>query len=489
MIISPQGKILAEGKEPDEIVIADVDVSAGREGGDAMNFQHDMRSRLFRERSPEAFGLLTDPKPPVLAKVPATITIEDAVRVADGALTAGEERFKAADALLRDGKTDEAAAAFEKLRADFPQTWIDRVAGERLEKIGAKRQENRADLLETRPDPPDAESPPEEEPRKKDPGPPSEASQPSQPPGVAASHPGDTGIKDDPRVLFAESFEVGSLDDVAKRWTEVSNKDKKVLQLKDGAPPGSPGKRCLEVTATLGDNTGGHLYVRLPRGVETCYARFYVKFEEDPGYIHHFVNLGGFNPPTAWPPGGAGERPRGDDRVTVGIEPTGDGGRYPAPGIWNFYTYWQDMKISADRRHWGNSLKPAEPALVPRGKWQCVELMLKLNSAPEEHDGELALWLDGSLALEIKKGALRTRWTGMGFSLAGKNEAAGKDVEPFEGFRWRSTNDLKVNFFWLSHYVTENAARQNKVANPPRLNRVWFDDVVVATSYVGPIAR
>jgi hypothetical protein len=35
--------------------------------------------------------------------------------------------------------------------------------------------------------------------------------------------------------------------------------------------------------------------------------------------------------------------------------------------------------------------------------------------------------------------------------------------------------------FWLMNYVTENSAKTNKV------NRVWFDDVVVATEYIGPI--
>lgn len=70
---------------------------------------------------------------------------------------------------------------------------------------------------------------------------------------------------------------------------------------------------------------------------------------------------------------------------------------------------------------------------------------------------------------------------GEGFSLL---EQGG---EPFEGFRWRTSDDLKVNFFWLLHYVTENTARQNRVANPNPVNRVWFDDIVVANSYIGPI--
>jgi len=91
-----------------------------------------MRARLFRERSPAAYGILTDPEPPVLKKVPATITVEDAVRISEKVLTVGDARFREADDLRRAGKTEEAIRAYEKLRAEFPHSWLDRVAGERL---------------------------------------------------------------------------------------------------------------------------------------------------------------------------------------------------------------------------------------------------------------------------------------------------------------------------------------------------------------------
>jgi hypothetical protein len=132
MIISPKGEILAEGNGPDDIVIAEIDPRGGREGGDAMNWQRDMRARLFRERAPAAYGILTDPCPPVLANVPETISVQDAVRIAGLTLTVGEQRFNGADALLREGRTDEARRAFERLCAELPQSWIDRAARERL---------------------------------------------------------------------------------------------------------------------------------------------------------------------------------------------------------------------------------------------------------------------------------------------------------------------------------------------------------------------
>jgi len=300
-------------------------------------------------------------------------------------------------------------------------------------------------------------------------------------PGLAALYPGDVGLATDPRVLLFEDFESGDKAALARRWEEVSDKDGTVLALVTDHPPGSSGNRSLEVTARLGHNTGGHLYRRLPRPVDRAFARFLVRFDETHGYTHHFVHFGGYHPATAWAQGGAGERPAGDDRFTVGMEPFGENGRFTPPGAWFLYTYWQDMKVSAGGRHWGNGLRPARPFLVPRGRWQCLEFMIQLNSKPETSDGELAFWVDGQLAAHFAPGTRRGPWTGMGFT---QTESGG---EEFEGFRWRKSTDLKINFFWLLDYVTESAPRQNGVTSPPEWNRVRFDHVVVAADYIGPI--
>ncbi len=301
--------------------------------------------------------------------------------------------------------------------------------------------------------------------------------------GLSAEHRGDRGIGDDPAVLLAEDFEKGEIADLSRKWTEVSNKDGKALAWAKDGPEGTNGKRCIQMTATLGQDVGGHLYAPLPRGVDTAYARFYVKFAEDAEYIHHFVWLGGHEPQTRWPNPRAGTRPEGNERFSVGIEPFGFRGTIPPPGAWCFYNYWHEMKISADKKYWGNGLRPAKDCVVPKGRWQCVEFMIKLNSQPDSPDGELALWLDGKPVAHFRRGARRGAWSGMGFQL--QDEGG----EEFEGFRWRTSTDLKVNYFWLEHYVTENAARQNGVKEPRKVNRVWFDDVVVATEYVGPIAK
>src|SRR5262245_23335149 len=94
-----------------------------------------------------------------------------------------------------------------------------------------------------------------------------------------------------------------------------------------------------------------------------------------------------WNPPTLkWPHPRAGARPVGDDRVLVMIDAIGWYGRYPPPGVWGLYTYWPDMKISADGHYWGNVMSAAKPEPIARGKWTCVELMIQLNSSPDKHD-------------------------------------------------------------------------------------------------------
>lgn len=274
--------------------------------------------------------------------------------------------------------------------------------------------------------------------------------------------------------LLTEDFS-GTLAELSRRWSDISNKGGKPLALET-----KEGRRALKITATLGQDNGGHLFALLPRAVETLYARFYVYFEPDADYIHHFVWMGGHNPATRWPNPRAGSKPRGDDYLSVGIEPHGGNGRFPAPGAWSFYNYWHEMKKSADGRYWGAGIAPEEqPLLVPRGRWQCVEFMTKLNSAPDKSDGELALWLDGKLAMKIAPGVRRGPWTGLGFTLP---ETGG---EPFEGFRWRTDPALKLNYFWLEHYVTEEALRRNKSRLKPT-NTVWFADVRVADRYIGP---
>lgn len=288
---------------------------------------------------------------------------------------------------------------------------------------------------------------------------------------LASKYRGDKGIVNDPNVIFAENFEEGSLEAVKSRWESV--KSIEIMSLSREVPPGSAGKHSLLMTHIGGKGTGGHLYRRLLPGYEELYVRFYVKFDPDCYPIHHFFHVGGYNPPTPWPQGGAGIRPVGNERFTIGVEPFGRKWR------WDFYCYWMGMRSSPDRKFWGHNFINDEALKAERGRWICVELMIKMNDPVTEHNGQQALWIDGKpwskdgrIISHLGKGFPKGRWVWDSFIPNPKGT-------PFEGFQWRNVKELKLNFLWVLLYITK--------APPGHISKVWFDNIVVAKKYIGPI--
>ena len=239
-------------------------------------------------------------------------------------------------------------------------------------------------------------------------------------PGLAARYAGDAGISNSSAVVFVEDFRKGVIDDLKARWTDIKNRDGKVMALGGDVPPGSGSPFSLRVTATHGHDEGGHLYRTFKPGYDQLFLRFYVKFAEDAGFNHHFVSLGGEINPRDQAVGRAGLRPV--DRWNSGIEPTVGsqhlrGADIAPPGIWHFYTYWPEMRSwqseegkatdDSGRAFYGNNFEPKEPVAAPRGKWICVEMMVKMNSTPESYDGEQAIWIDGKLVARFAKGTMR----------------------------------------------------------------------------------
>ena len=209
--------------------------------------------------------------------------------------------------------------------------------------------------------------------------------------GIAARYPGDKGIAADLAVIFVEAFDEGSIDEIAARWDSADGRE--IMALSTDVPEGSADDTSLLLTHRGGEGTGGQLYRRLLPGHEVVFARFYVKFDPDCAPIHHFgTHLGGFDPPTPWPQEGAGEKPDGSKRFTTGVEPYGE------EWSWGFYTYWQGMHVHGDGRYWGTPfLSGVERPPVERGRWICVEMMVKANSPPTDSNGEQAFWIDGEL--------------------------------------------------------------------------------------------
>ncbi len=140
MIIGPKGQVLAEAESNgDCIVAADVDLTAGREAGDSLGGStQDFRARLFRERNPAAYRILTDENPPALERlkdVPVPSAAEAAALFAEG-ITTGTERFYEAGRLQKAGEIGAAREIFADLGGRFGTLWMGKASRERLEALG-----------------------------------------------------------------------------------------------------------------------------------------------------------------------------------------------------------------------------------------------------------------------------------------------------------------------------------------------------------------
>ena len=310
--------------------------------------------------------------------------------------------------------------------------------------------------------------------------------QPEPGAGIASRYAHDRGIGEDPAVIFNEDFEQASLERIGSRWETVRNVE--VMSLSSDVPSGSGGKQSLLMSQLAEKGTGGDLYRQLGDGYDKLYTRMYVKFADDCEPVHHFGTcVGGNNPATRWPSVRAGQPTKGDESFWLGVEPFGS--RWQ----WDYYVYWCDMRGSPPRgQTWGNSFIHDDTLKVRRGQWTCIEVMVRINDVGDTN-GELALWIDGRQVSHLGKGFPRGKWVFDKFlpgqegdgvrwnQTTGDREyfktSAGGD--PFEGFRFRTAEPLQVNFLWLYLYITKGTRGH--------ANRVWFDDVVLATEYIGPL--
>lgn len=312
--------------------------------------------------------------------------------------------------------------------------------------------------------------------------------------GLAAKYPGDKGIDKDPDVIFAEDFE-GSVDEICAKWDQAAGKE--IMTKSDDVPPGSAGKHSLLLTrvagGTKGYMDGGNLYRQLKPGYDQLYFRFYTKFNREHAPIHHYgAGMIGYNPPSRWPLGGAGIRPKGDNSFVTQVEP----GDFTS---WYFYSYWQEMGGSPPKgQTWGNSFeREVPPRPVAREEWICIEVMVKMNDIGDSN-GEQCYWIDGKVS---RKGDMVTGYVGKGFPSTGTwlfdtfvpgsskegiywDEAKGERSpvaggKPFPGINWRSSKDLNINALWLYRYMSKPETGTSKC---------WWDNLVVAKKYIGPIS-
>jgi len=264
--------------------------------------------------------------------------------------------------------------------------------------------------------------------------------------GLAAKYPGDEGIGQDKAVLFHDDFESGR---PGWRWDHVRG----VKHIEAETNPNiARGEQSAKFVLKRGRNSDTTIWKWVPEQDE-LYMRHYARYGDDYGYQYHggsgYCAMSNYQ----FGPGGhAGRAPKGDKLFWNTLEPSGRRGKYETPGALNFYAYWWKMKKTLGKRSYGNRFMTEPPQVPEKCKWMCIEWRVKVNTAGED-DGELDCWVNG-----IKCGQ-------------------------FRGINWRSDENLRVNQVKLSLYLAIGGF--DRVGGGDT-RTMWYDDVVVATEYIGP---
>jgi hypothetical protein len=277
-------------------------------------------------------------------------------------------------------------------------------------------------------------------------------------PGLAIRYPADEGIASDPAVLFHDDFESGDSKSAepGDKWHEVNRRlvsnatdQTAPLQFETNAKI-VRGKKSARVQLRQDGYEDVTLVKWLQPGHDELYMRYCVRYGTDYGYHGHGgggfmadAGKGGFK--------GAGKAPDGDKFFWATLEPIGPR-QWDPPGALIFYAYWWKMKPDGRGSYWGNWFQPPTDQVPQLETWTCIEWRVKANSAGQDN-GELDCWIDGQHCGEFRE------------------------------INWRSTDSLKVNKVQLSLWLEPSGYAR---AGGGTTRTVWYDDIVVATQYIGP---
>jgi hypothetical protein len=284
--------------------------------------------------------------------------------------------------------------------------------------------------------------------------------------GLAARYPGDIGIEKDPAVLFHDDFEgYAQASDFSRKWEEVIHLEN--MRLVEGAANPGVGRKMVEFTIPQRDTELAIMLQKVLKDEQdVVFLRFYSKYDPEfdipvrasghsGGSISAHYSLGGRATP--------GQRATGTNKFLANFEcESGYRGGAPLPGPLNIYIYHPEQRGDFGDHFFPtgvvmpNTSLPGNfgPHFVPRpdfvpelGRWYCYEYMVKANT-PGQRDGRIACWVDGKL------------------------------VADFPNLRLRDVDTIRIERSGVSLHLGTNTIRAN---------RKWYDDVVAATSYIGPL--
>lgn len=279
---------------------------------------------------------------------------------------------------------------------------------------------------------------------------------------IAAAHPGDEGIAQDPAVLFADDFESYTQpSELNDNWDAVYQNQYVNLTTDPANVYG--GTQALEFTlpqqeAELSDAVDKVL----TQEQDELYLRYYSKFQppyDVVGSSHNGSSISAhyFNDGMATP----GIPADGSNKFLVNLENWRGEVETASPGLLNVYVYHPEQRSEYGDHFFPTGLvMPNTSILMDFGpdfvahddiineldRWYCYEYRVKANTVGER-DGRITIWLDG------------------------------EQVADFGNLRFRDVDTLKIDRFGLSFHIG---------SNPNGETKKWYDDVVAATSYIGP---
>jgi hypothetical protein len=276
--------------------------------------------------------------------------------------------------------------------------------------------------------------------------------------GIAARYPGDVGIGSDPTVIFADDFEsYSSAANLTSRWNQAYQTANIRIATESGRF--FSGRKALEFTVPQQSTEVGNAVVKYVGPTrDILFLRYYAKFDKGFNVVGSSHNGNNISAKYCCP----GVPADGYNKFSVSYEAWRGGTATANPGKLNAYVYHAEQ-----RDVWGDHFFPTGfvmpyspvpfdfgPEFVPRpdvipelDRWYCYEVMVKANT-PGQRDGRIALWLDGKL------------------------------IADFPNLRLRETDELKIDRFTIGLHVGSNTLAVAKK---------WYDNVVAATSYIGPM--
>jgi len=284
------------------------------------------------------------------------------------------------------------------------------------------------------------------------------------PVGIAQKYPGDKGIEGDPDVIFADDFEsYGQPSDLWSRWDNTFQEAQ--TRIATEAENVYSGKQAVEFTMPQQDQELSNAVQKiLTTELDSIYLRWYSKFDKYNDVTGSSHNGGGasahyFIGNQATP----GIPADGTNKFLIEFEHWRGDAATKSPGALNVYIYHPEQRDNYGDHFFptglvmpntsipfdfGPDFEP-QPDIIPDlDRFYCYELMLKANT-PGQRDGRITLWLDG------------------------------KQIADFGNLRMRDIASLKIDRFNLSFHAG---------ANPAGVTRKYYDNVVAAKSYIGPMA-